>query len=710
MSNNNLKNNAMRKIWIIAAVLFGIVSCTDTSDIDNGEKGTSDSDKRTLTLVSADEISPRISIGDKEGADYLMYWVENDALGLYSTATEVNIKNERVGLTKGAGSNKGVFVASGLELPDADTDLLIYHSYNQYGLEQDEKTGIALNLNIDQVQSTPDNSDHIGKYGFSYDLITVPAGAERAEFSLNHPLAYVKFVISTTEFASYKLQSVQLYDPSHEAKLSGKYNFNPSTEALTVSQDNTNDNVRVSIENPQVMSESQEVYLTTFAANLTGKDVYVVVTFVDDKGATVTIPKKIVGKELKAGTLNIITVNNISESDNEVPWFETRESRLLAGGWAYGETNTVMIVGADTRLGNTVTISVKARGNFAEAREPKQAYVHMGGDNADGVVLVNGYRTAWTKAEFASKDDLPKGITEISPDYKITLHGRNGSYAGKSSANGSIGTVVIIGDDQDPFGNPMPLWSFNVWVSKDEVKTHTYPSGRVVLDRNIGAPVKDAKTWWTNGAYFQWGRTTFVPWGAGRFESQPTTVKHIRDAIRLPNTMLYTDGVANAIHDWYLGGQTGSRTDSKDDLWGNPNPNNGDNPNEGTKSIYDPCPKGFMVASPQLLKEVEKDWTIVETYKTDGKLDYVYFSRTIGGEDVIWPFAGCRWGTGPTNRASSNTNYGALYWSNSPSTNITGSSNYVTNMQYIYATNTWAYTDRRTGAQPVRCMKDNDNR
>lgn len=708
MDNNSLNNKQMRKFWIITAVFLGIVSCSDTAD--NIEKDALNDNKKSFTLIAGEDTSTKISVGDKNGDKYPILWVEEDALGLYSSTVGANITNERMGLTKGAGSNEGVFIASGIELAEGATNLFIYHPYNQYGLEQ-ENGNLKLKLNVDQIQSKPGNSEHIGKYGFSYDNVTVPAGEDRASFYLKHPLAYIKFVVSTSELSSYKLQSVQLYDPSHEARLSGSYVFNTSTQKITVDEASFNDNARVSIEKPEAMTNPQEVYMTTFAADLSGKDIYAVVTFVDDNGATVTIPKKIAGKALKSSTLNIITLNNISESDNTVPWFETHETRLLAGGWAYGESNTVIIVGADSPTGNTVTISVKARGNFAEAREPKKVYVSMGGDNGDGAVLVNGYGIL--KGNFKTGDNVPTGDTDISSEYKITLHGRNGTYLEKgaaASAKGAMGSVVIYGDDKDFLGNPIPLWTFNVWVTKDEVKTHVYPSGRVVQDRNIGAPVKEAKDWWANGVYFQWGRTTYVTWGAGKFKSQPTSVKHIRDAVRLPNTMLYTDGVKNAIHDWYLGEQTGARTDSKDDLWGNPNSVNGENPSEGSKSIYDPCPKGFRVASPQLLKEVQNNWQLVETYTSSNALDYAYFSKEINGENAIWPFGGCRWGTGPQNRASNNKNYGAFYWSNSPSTSISGNSNYVYNMQYIYSTSTWVDTDRRTGAQPVRCMKDTDNR
>ncbi len=79
----------------------------------------------------------------------------------------------------------------------------------------------------------------------------------------------------------------------------------------------------------------------TYPADLSGKEVYIVITLENDQ-QTVTIPILKEGKQLKANAVNTIAVNNLKLSDNSCEWYEPVETRLLAGGWAYGESNGLL--------------------------------------------------------------------------------------------------------------------------------------------------------------------------------------------------------------------------------------------------------------------------------------------------------------------------------------------------------------------------------
>lgn len=64
--------------------------------------------------------------------------------------------------------------------------------------------------------------------------------------------------------------------------------------------------------------------------------------------------------------MNTIEISDLKLSDNAVKWYEPVETRLLVGGWAYGDANCVV-----SKTGINNTFSVKARGDFSKVQEPK---------------------------------------------------------------------------------------------------------------------------------------------------------------------------------------------------------------------------------------------------------------------------------------------------------------------------------------------------
>ena len=169
----------------------------------------------------------------------------------------------------------------------------------------------------------------------------------------------------------------------------------------------------VSLTTPELLASAQDIYLTTYPADLSGKEVYIVITLENDQ-QTVTIPILKEGKQLKANAVNTIAVNNLKLSDNSCEWYEPVETRLLAGGWAYGESNCLLTNISTEGVDNV--INVKARGNFMEVEEPKYAKTILNCDlgNANKMVRVNGSAT---------------DITPVNGDYTITVTGIQ-TYAG----------------------------------------------------------------------------------------------------------------------------------------------------------------------------------------------------------------------------------------------------------------------------------------
>ena len=154
------------------------------------------------------------------------------------------------------------------------------------------------------------------------------------------------------------------------------------------------------------------------------------------------------------------------------------------------------------------------------------------------------------------------------------------------------------------------LWSWHIWVT-DQPKTHDWVSSYgtfTLMDRNLGATRADRGTGdqWreANGTLYQWGRKDpFVYNGSyQRFMYQPT----LEQTVKMPTTFSGNNG------DWWT-------SDSMDNLW-----------SPDTKTMWDPCPPGYMVASMQAYEYVSFsgwDWD-------HGR--YLYYNVYTGGSGQAW--------------------------------------------------------------------------
>ena len=125
-------------------------------------------------------------------------------------------------------------------------------------------------LLVEQEQSRPGDSHHIGKYGFAYAKATVSSPEMLAKFTLKHAMAYVKFSIASQELSTYKLKSVSLYDKDAKTPLSGTFTANLDTDELTFGAE-AKPYATVSLATPELLASTQDVYLTTYPADLTDK-------------------------------------------------------------------------------------------------------------------------------------------------------------------------------------------------------------------------------------------------------------------------------------------------------------------------------------------------------------------------------------------------------------------------------------------------------
>ena len=173
------------------------------------------------------------------------------------------------------------------------------------------------------------------------------------------------------------------------------------------------------------------------------------------------------------------------------------------------------------------------------------------------------------------------------------------------------------------------IWSWHIWsVDYDPASTaQTYVSGAVFMDRNLGAITTDCTQPASRGLYYQWGRkdpfihpascnsderervvytegfafNVSYPRNAGT--ESPYDVMTVEWSIAHPTTFMsdamYEDWEEWAsVVDWLY--------NHHPNLWGNVTTSNNNISKVSLKSIYDPCPVGWKVPSPEDFAGIER--------------------------------------------------------------------------------------------------------
>lgn len=173
------------------------------------------------------------------------------------------------------------------------------------------------------------------------------------------------------------------------------------------------------------------------------------------------------------------------------------------------------------------------------------------------------------------------------------------------------------------------IWSWHIWsVDYDPASTaQTYVSGAVFMDRNLGAITTDCTQPASRGLYYQWGRkdpfihpascnsderervvytegfafNVSYPRNAGT--ESPYDVMTVEWSIAHPTTFMsdamYEDWEEWAsVVDWLY--------NHHPNLWGNVTTSNNNISKVSYKSIYDPCPVGWKVPSPEDFAGIER--------------------------------------------------------------------------------------------------------
>ena len=626
--------------------------------------------KYTYVFEGRNGRDSKVSIGDETDGKWPVLWEKGDVIGVFrSDGTFVGSASINEGY---AGKNSARFtVSSNVGLSQGETIHFVY----PYSSDVKFSDGsITTALASEWTQNASGSSAGIGQRSLAH--ATSSYDGENTRFTLSYTNASIKISLTPGEYSGYDLHGITLW--SKGQKLSGKVSLNLTDGAFEVSE--SNDYVRTDFSQPVTMEtgKTYAFWLSSLPADFTGKDLYAIVHM---KGSdqTVTLPIRLdsAGK-LPKQAVTSVTLPSLSSSLSP-KWYEPVEKRYIAAygkGWAYGPQNTVLF----TQSNVAKVIEFKARGNFMKVAEPKYIQVVYSSDLLDtrtsGTVYIGG------------SDSYSGGahrVVALTSNYSQTIAVKK--YYSNGAKGGHLSALYVMDKDKNI------IWGTNLWLAIYPFVETQYVNGKV-LDRNIGSDgaMHSVNHWTCNGCYFQWGRPWAFPWTAkitGTRTSPVDQTNTLEKSASNPYHFMYHTGEP---FDWYYGdGSMIDRSDDLDDLWGNPNTSSSETArSSGMKSIYDPCPEGYMVVSPALLAEVEKD---IATKAVKGtNINYVLHN------DVSWSFAGGYLGN-YSKSGNNNTEYEVGYWSNSNCGSRARMLSYRPTCEIPLM-----FDRERTAATPIRCM------
>ena len=245
------------------------------------------------------------------------------------------------------------------------------------------------------------------------------------------------------------------------------------------------------------------------------------------------------------------------------------------------------------------------------------------------------------------------------------------------------GNVVIAAYDKQ--GGDI-LWTWHIWIT-DRVKTQGYPQGYIVQDRNLGATASSPDGEGSmDGLYYQWGRPTpFKPASSGvygavsRVPSSSAQVATVEEAVAQPTTLFGSGDTTS--YDWLA--------TKNNALWGYQNEYT-----DLEKTIYDPCPPGYMVGDVRV-------WQNIANYEqSNGWHNGEGVNLVVASHNVWYPFQGYINADG-TDEITRNM---SRLWSSVVDLKATGTPPYELRYAASGNASTTSAESRRNRALPVRCV------
>ncbi|MBP5505719.1 MAG: hypothetical protein J6X89_06435 [Bacteroidales bacterium] len=311
----------------------------------------------------------------------------------------------------------------------------------------------------------------------------------------------------------------------------------------------------------------------------------------------------------------------------------------------------------------------------------------------DATVIGNGQQGIIPGAQFHTESTTiaPSAAKILSNDGCVSDVCFDGSKvyfrAGDQLGNAQVAVYDAAGE---------VLWSWHIWrtdAPKEITHTNRDKISWTVMDRNLGATATSGDA--ANGLYYQWGRKD--PFTAKQVLKKMyfNEEKSLAYAVKYPTRplLLVAGRDVYDAFDWYVV----SKDETNHYLWGNPDFAFCHPLKDMVKTIYDPCPAGYLVAPSN---------TFID-FQVPEKLEFLSDGFTFAadnGEKEYFPYAGGFY-TGAVDRSEPSGPYCALwnscsarfiYWDDGGCrTQVDG----TTREARLY------YGDLRPRCYPVRCVK-----
>lgn len=386
-------------------------------------------------------------------------------------------------------------------------------------------------------------------------------------------------------------------------------------------------------------------------------------------------------------------------------------------GDASGEIKVTATSTSGSELTVTIAVAVKTAEEITDAAncflitEPGKRFKFNAGrkGNQTSVSMSPaGAKLVWTSVRDAvGHISLENGYIYFSTGDEETLMEANAVVA------------AVDGDDEI-------LWSWHIWAADyDPDADADQLAGETVMNRNLGAFASSFATTdevlASYGLYYQWGRKDpFVgpkAWDStdqlGIFNSNTasrsfalTYIASTADEGTIEyataNPTTFIAGVEASQYDWLYAGRNNN-------LW-----------SSDTKTVYDPCPAGWMVAPASIwasFTSTERASSVTDEFNVDNEFvqgEWFGWVFSNGGTGIYYPAAGRRsfskTGGNFTNKVE--TAPVGFYWSSTPDS-ANRSLSLCFNKDYINpgvssdpADDTKLAEGARAGGFPLRCVKE----
>ena len=290
-------------------------------------------------------------------------------------------------------------------------------------------------------------------------------------------------------------------------------------------------------------------------------------------------------------------------------------AEISVSDWIYDENDYIV----DENFNLLSNLSRYGTANSYIVSEPNTTYYF------DATVMGTGIATAGLEAPTALDPKDVFVIWETGTEAGNVISSVELTDDGKvvfTTSETVNGNAVIAVTDGVPVIDPYPrdrgtvLWSWHIWATpgvNDVICTNNDGEQFTIMDRNLGDWEQPESSYSTyDGLKYQWGRKDpYVGFNGsgylldgsvvftepdyepivGYATSTESDAATLLEAIQFPE-MFFT-GTYNNMFDWYgLGAGTDEENlqHRNNYLWGNPDDT------APVKTIYDPCPKGYMVA------------------------------------------------------------------------------------------------------------------